>query len=186
MKATYCKTSGNIIAEMNPAEAESFRHGLNLIHQLHDRTEQQHLRDMIAGMSAELIEAIVESKSTPEFEMQVSKMIAEKISMLDSSRMTTLMFEMASTRCGAYHRLIDLQYADGRKAFPFRAVGIVKAPTENFRAVWNRYGHCFDRLGCRLEEYDLIVRPGSNPDTAKAVAESLMIGLVVILICAIF
>lgn len=186
MKATFNQSTGNINAEMTPHEAEQFRHGLNLMHQLHDRPDQKAFRDEIIAMSAELIEAIVDSKNTPEFAEQVSRMVSEKRDMLETNRMTTLMFEFAATRCGAYHRLTEMQYTDNRKELPFRVIGIVKTPTENFRAAWNRYGHCFDRLGCRLEEYDLIVRPADDPDNAKAVAESMKLALLVILICILF
>lgn len=186
MKATFIRSTGNIIAEVTPHEAEQLRHGLNLLHQLHDRPDQKPFRDEIIGMSAELIESIVDSKNSPEFERQVKCMIEERQDMLESNRLTTIMFEMASTRCGAYHRLTELLFTDNRMELPSGAIGIVKTPTEKLRVRWDRFGRCTDLNTNRLEDYDLVLRPADNPDNAKAMAESAMLVLLVILICVMF
>ena len=182
MKSTFCHRSGSIFIEATPAEAEHFRHGLNLLHQLYDQHEQKAEREAIIEMSATLIESIIDSHGTA-IDEELHQFIEHRIPMLETNRMTTIMFEMATTRDGWSHRLKELEYNDNQYNKPSRATGIVKYHNDNVRAAWDRFGRCFDRSGNRREEFDLVLRMPKKETSAKLTGESVMAVIITILLC---
>lgn len=101
-------------------------------------------------------------------------------------RFSTEEMETSRTKCFFDFEISSMYYDDERHHLPTHAFGWVLPPrSKPIRARWNKHGECLVN-SVRLTAFDLVRQTQKEIDSARAICESLLAGLVVIIICIIF
>ncbi len=101
-------------------------------------------------------------------------------------RFSTEEMETSKLKCGFEFSITSMYYDDGQPNLPSHACGFVVPPNvKEIPAVWNRHGECLVNQ-VRLKSFDLIRKTQQEIDSARAVGESMLLAIFVIIISIIF
>lgn len=112
--------------------------------------------------------------------------IKQTLSEITNPRFTTEEMETSRTYCGCAFEITSLIFDDNKPHTPTIAIGYVFTPEKKrINANWNKNGEC--RVdGIRMKAYDLVSAAQQEIAAARNVSVSMLLGLIVIIICAIF
>lgn len=101
-------------------------------------------------------------------------------------RFSTDEIENSKLKCNLSFETTGMFYDDEKRGFPTHILGIVKTKRGiPLHASWNQHGECTVK-GIRVKSFDLVRPTQSQMDSGKSVLTSLVVGLIVITVCAIF
>ena len=101
-------------------------------------------------------------------------------------RFSTEEVESSRLRSNLIFEASSFFFDDGKKGYPTLVLGWITTTRDHLiRAAWNKYGECTVQ-GKRIKSFDLIRPTQGEIDSARSIAESMVAGLIVIIICIIF